>query len=281
MFERVRDAIASFLAQWPVRTLAPPYKPPSLPSADRPVLFIYPRSRHQSTSQEVESLKVQAVLTICGYPHIVEECFEEDQSPSGQLPYLLTRDGRALAGREILDEVEGKLADLASHLSSEDRGDVLAFAALAESKLHFALVYSLWYIQQNCETVTFPLYEGNHTWPLNLLLTRLKRSFMLDWMLARRSTLDREEIYGDAKVALEGLSTQLGEKPFLFGDRPTYTDAVVFAYIHIILTAFSNENADRQLRQYVQRYPNLVQFAERFSHTWFAKTNFILHQKQL
>ncbi|KAJ3330990.1 hypothetical protein HDU76_004344 [Blyttiomyces sp. JEL0837] len=60
-------------------------------------------------------------------------------SPSGQLPFMLTPQGRVLCGREILDEVKDYTK--ASNAETRDGpADSVAFAALIETKLHFALV---------------------------------------------------------------------------------------------------------------------------------------------
>ncbi|KAJ3412010.1 hypothetical protein HDV05_001391 [Chytridiales sp. JEL 0842] len=134
------EGIASFMSRFPVVTNAPVWVPPPLPSAEKPVLFIYPRSQQRTTSQEAESIRMQALLKFASYPHLVIESHEDNISPSGELPFLLTADGKVLAGREIVEEVSVYAAD---KLDLAHSGDSLALATLAEAKLKFALIYAL------------------------------------------------------------------------------------------------------------------------------------------
>ncbi|KAJ3193751.1 Metaxin-2 [Irineochytrium annulatum] len=205
-----------FRDAFPLKTFPPPWTPPPKPSEN--VLFVFPR-RKQPTSQEVESIQMQAFLVVAGYPHKVEECYQSDVSPSGRLPFLLTTGGKVLAGREIIDEVTAEAGDPSAALGEPDKSDVLAFSALVECKVHQAVIYALWCEEKNCLSISYPLYEDNYVWPLNIALSRLTKTAAFAWLLTRKATLDKDEIYEDAKNAFAALSAKLGDKLYLFGAK--------------------------------------------------------------
>jgi len=64
---------------------------------------------------------------------------------------------------------------------------------------------------------------------------------------------------------LNRILTELGEKPFLFGDRPCSVDAVVYAFTASVL-AFP---ADSPLKRYVRAEESLVRHNERMQQRFF------------
>ncbi|GAB4815055.1 hypothetical protein N2152v2_002101 [Parachlorella kessleri] len=67
---------------------------------------------------------------------------------------------------------------------------------------------------------------------------------------------------------LEAISTLLGDKPFLFGDRPYEVDASVFGILDTILY---HKGAVPQLEVLVRKkYPNLVEYTDRIRATYFG-----------
>ncbi|KAI9331326.1 hypothetical protein BDR26DRAFT_870303 [Obelidium mucronatum] len=271
-FRSVHSTWSAFTSQFPLVVRDPVWTPDPYPNVA--ILFVFNKSANSSTSSEVQSLAMQSLLAFAGYPHEVRECHEPDQSPSGQLPYLLTTKGKALAGREIIDQVLDVVPEFSSRLSHLEKADSLAFTSLGESVLHFGLTFDLWYNPQNWLKIAFPKYTNDHPWPLNTILPRLKRSQQLDWMLKQRVSIDKEEILGDVKAALSAYSTQLDQKPYLFGSKPTLADAVLFAYLHTLLSTFNSPGGGggphSSVRDIIKRHDNLIQYSRRIWSTWYA-----------
>ncbi|KAJ3094643.1 hypothetical protein HDU97_007735 [Phlyctochytrium planicorne] len=263
LYSTIRDALTQFHAQFPLHTFPSVHTPPTLPSKDQSILYVFPRSPQMPTSQEPES----SLLLFSSYPHKVEEHFQHETSPSGELPFLLTPTGKILAGRDIIDEVQDKSGNLSAHLSPEEQSDVLAFTALAETKLRLCLMYALWKEEPNHLNVAYPIYESNFTWPLNLLVPRIKRYEALDWLAKRRTVLNGDEIAEDARSALASFSAKLDSQLFLFGAKPTGADAALFAYLHVILSALNVTGAEAKLRDAVLKHENLVQYTRRIWST--------------
>ncbi|KAJ3261453.1 Metaxin-2 [Borealophlyctis nickersoniae] len=266
--QSVRNALPTL----PLVTLPPVYIPPAIPDdPDKtPILFIFPKSKQLVTSLDAECVKVQALLVFSNYRHVTRECHEPDMSPNGKLPFLINSEGKALAGEEIVLEVTAKMGELESRLTPVQKADVLAFTALAEAKLHLALIYTLWYDNQNFHSITAPMYEKLYPWPLNFVLTRTMRMSHRNWLLQRKAVLKKDEILEDAQSTLAALSTQLGGQLYFFGSKASHLDAVVFGYLHIILSVLGSSSAEGSLRKAVLKHENLVQYARRVFNTYFA-----------
>ncbi|TPX59979.1 orotate phosphoribosyltransferase [Spizellomyces sp. 'palustris'] len=257
----VENPLRKFKNLFPLVRLPPVYTPPPVPAepARTPILFIFPRKKQHITSLDVECVKYQAFLAFSNYNHVTQECHEPEMSPSGQLPFLVTSDGRLLTGRQIVEEVKATVGDLESRLTNAEKQDVKAFTFLAEAKLDFALLFSMWYDRHIRDEFTFPMYESLYPWPLNKVISRTIRAQKTDWMLSRRAVLKKDEILDDARKALTALSTQLGTQLYFFGSKASFLDAVVFAYLHIILSLLVTPSGEVALRQAVLKHENLVQ----------------------
>ncbi|KND04857.1 orotate phosphoribosyltransferase [Spizellomyces punctatus DAOM BR117] len=257
----VENPLRKFKNLFPLVRLPPVYTPPPVPAdpARTPILFIFPRKKQHITSLDVECVKYQAFLAFSNYNHVTQECHEPEMSPSGQLPFLVTSDGRLLTGRQIVEEVKATVGDLESRLTDAEKNDVKAFTFLAEAKLDFALLFTMWYDGHIRDEFTFPMYESLYPWPLNKVISRTIRAQKTDWMLSRRAVLKKDEILDDARKALTALSTQLGNQLYFFGSKASFLDAVVFAYLHIILSLLVTSSGEVALRQAVLKHENLVQ----------------------
>ncbi|RKO86414.1 hypothetical protein BDK51DRAFT_30078 [Blyttiomyces helicus] len=263
-----------FLKAFPLKTFPPTFVPPDHPPAPEktPILYVFPRRKQHVTSLDVECVKYQALLAFSNYHHVTRECHQSDVSPSGHLPFLVDSEGKVLAGREIVEEVLAKMGSLESKLSDVDLADLKAFSAMTDSKLKFALLYALWYDDRNYFELIVPVYEPLYPWPLNLIIPRLQRSKNLAWMLSRKAVLRRDEILEDARTTLSALSSRLGGQSYFFGSKASSLDAIVFAYLHIILSVLASPAIDNELRDIVLKHDNLVAYARRIFNTYFASS---------
>ncbi|KAJ3007234.1 hypothetical protein HKX48_009242 [Thoreauomyces humboldtii] len=268
----IENPLKKLQAALPLVRYPPVFTPPAWPAEplNVPILFIFPPTKRAVTSVDAECVKYQAFLAFSNYTHVIRECHEPDMSPSGQLPFLIAADGRILTGHQIVEEVKNTAGDLESRLDQNERDNLVAFTLLAETKLDFALLFTLWYDARIRDTITYPMYEALYPWPLNKILSRTKRAEKAEWMLARKEVLKKEEILDEAKQALDALSTLLGDQLFFFGAKASFLDAAVFSFLHVILSLLILPSADVPLRSAVLKHDNLVQFSKRVYSTFFA-----------
>ncbi|KAJ3188459.1 Metaxin-2 [Gaertneriomyces sp. JEL0708] len=242
---------------FPLHTHPAIHTPPPPPNV--PTLYIFPRSKRHVTSLDAECVKYQAFLRFSEFRFAVQECFEEGMSPSGKLPFLHLRTNELLTGGDIIAHIKSSKGDLESRMTEQEKADMQAFCVLADTKLGSALNLTLWHDEQVTESITFPIYEGFHPWPLNKVVTRRKQAQVVKELLSRRTVINQDEIMAEAKECLIALECLLGDKTWFFGERASMLDATVFAYLHIILSLLNiSKDRDVELRKMVLARDNLV-----------------------
>ncbi|KAF8959675.1 hypothetical protein BGZ46_001710 [Entomortierella lignicola] len=275
-----------FLAKFPLKQSPAPHTRP------RPVkAILYAYAPGWKTGQETsgdsaqsnvgsfdaDSLQWMTYLKFNNIDFELKPAFEPSMSPSGKLPFLalsngsfVTSDGFESWVQENRDKTA--TADLDIHESAE----AVAFIALTESKINAALLYTLWLEPAHFYTTTRQHYYGHHKWLLTVLLSYLARSEVANSMLLTRTQIDRELIFDEAAAAIEALSIQLGDNnEYFFGkSKPSSLDAVVFSYLHVILTLPRIRNADDagrsgELASIVRKHENLYKYSQNIWKKWF------------
>ncbi|CEP19026.1 hypothetical protein [Parasitella parasitica] len=223
------------LKNFPLKVFSAVYEPPR-PTKD--TLFIYgPGYRNNQASFDVDCLVIQMYLKFCGIDFDVNNINEPAASPSEKLPFLATVSGAIYNDQEIINWVK-ETRNLEKQLANEkDREKAKAFVTLVETKLKAALLFSMWLEPLNANQTTYKSYYGHTPTPINMIVAYAKQKEIVQKLLSNRDILVREEIYQDAAQTLEALSVKLGDENYFFGaSEPTYTDAIIFSYIHSILS---------------------------------------------
>ncbi|KAI8088527.1 hypothetical protein BDF21DRAFT_413433 [Thamnidium elegans] len=263
------------LKNFPLKTF------PAVNEPERPVqdtLFIYgPGYRNSEASFDVECLIIQVYLKFCGIEYQVYNINEPESSPSGKLPFLATVSGAVYDSRQTIHWVKETRKMDKELESNMDKEQAKAFIALVENKLNAALLFSMWMEPLNNSEITNKYYFGHIPVPVNKALAFQKQNEVVQTLLTDRDILVREEIYQDAAQTLESLSVKLGEHQYFFNSsEPTYIDAVVFSYLHCILSMpkiVDGQFTDEEKRQastlskLVRKQENLVKYAKHiFEH---------------
>ncbi|KAI9251500.1 hypothetical protein BDA99DRAFT_575209 [Phascolomyces articulosus] len=263
------------LKNFPLKVYPPVYERPKLTND---TLYIYgPGWKNSWGSFDVECLQIQIYLKFCGIDFDVKNSNEPNSSPSGKLPYLATVVGAVYDSDQIqkwiVERNKGKTLE-----STTDNEQSKAFIALARTKLHAAWLFSSWLEPLNYSDITSKAYYEHVPGPINRLLAYQKQNEVVQTLLADRDILVREEIYNDAAQALEALSIKLGDDSYYFGSsEPTWIDAVIFSYIHSIMsmpTIPGNTLGDEEkkqahaLRNLVRKHENLVRYAKAIYDQW-------------
>ncbi|KAF9935624.1 hypothetical protein BGZ65_003205 [Modicella reniformis] len=255
-------------------------------------------------SFDVDSLKWMTYLKFNQIDFQIRPAFEPNMSPSGRLPFLALSNGSFVTadGFEAwVQENKPKVTTITAKekLDHQEAAEALAFINLAESKIHTALLYTLWFEPSHFNTTTRQHYFGHHVWVLVNLLSYRERSRISQSMLLTRAQIDRELIFEEAAAAIESLAILLGDghshghdekdaedkdkdKEFYFFGKtsPSSLDAVVFSYLHVILTlpTIRNVEADEvdagrrsgELARIVRKHDNLYKYSQNIWNKWFT-----------
>ena len=71
------------------------------------------------------------------------------------------------------------------------------------------------------------------------------------------------------RLHLESLATILGNKPYLLGENPSEADASLFGVLDQFVYGTM---VSKDMREIIQQFPNLCQFAERIRVKFFPET---------
>ena len=189
------------------------------------------------------------------------------KAPKGKLPYL--DDGEIVADstfiRAHLEKKHG--LDLDAGLDAAQRALSWATERLLEDHLYGAAVHFRGQVRANFEKGPAHFFDGAPEALRDQLrenaFAEVKRT-LHGQGLGRH---DEEELVQLADRSLSTLSTLLGNKSYLLGDRPRATDATAFAMLAMILTPFF----DSPLRTRAGSYKNLVAYTARMMRQYFPE----------
>ncbi|KAK3840250.1 MAG: hypothetical protein JOS17DRAFT_678003, partial [Linnemannia elongata] len=200
----------------------------------------------------------------------IKPAFEPKMSPSGKLPFLAIPNGSLVTDEgfeQWVQENKGQSVT-SSALNIHEAAEAVAFSTLAESKIHAALLYTLWFEAPHFQGTTRQHYFGHHNYYLGKLLNYMSKSNIVHSMLLTRTQIDRELIFEEAAAAIEALSVQLGENEYFFGkSTPSSLDAIVFSYLHVILTLPRIRNVEDggrsgELARMIKKHENLFKYSQ-------------------
>ncbi|KAE9419829.1 hypothetical protein Angca_008984, partial [Angiostrongylus cantonensis] len=188
-------------------------------------------------------------------------------SPTGKIPLLRIRRTLIPEFNGIVDFVAKKGIKLCSHLNDAQIAEMRAHMSIMDVLLRNVEMYVMWKHDDTYSKLTRYRYGSVYKWPLNRILPALKRREILlklqDNGWADKST---EEVLEQYDRALRALSSQLGSKPYLFGNQPTEADALLFGHLFTIITMTL---PCMDLKNAILSYTNLQDFVTRVENEYF------------
>jgi glutathione S-transferase len=181
-------------------------------------------------------------------------------SPKGQLPYI-DDDGRNIADSTFIRaHIESKYGfDFDAGLNRQERAQAWAFERMIEHHVYWALVGARWVDPENFAKGPAHFFDGAAEDRREKLREDAQFRVAENYLL---SGLGRHAPDDDVELALRSifaLSVQLGDKPYLMGDKPCGTDATAFGALSGILTPFFESG----LRGQAEQFGNLVAYVDR------------------
>lgn len=205
-------------------------------------------------------MKLETWLRLAGIPHELARKIDFRAAPKGKFPYVELDGEKIPDSNFIIARLAARHGDpLDGWLDARTRAQALAFLRLIEENLYWALVHARW-IDDGAWPITRETYFGTLPAPLRaivpLLARRKVRASLHGHGMGRHTPA---EIAAIGRRDIDALAAQLGDQPFLFGDRPTTTDASAFAtlanLIHVPIAG--------PLRDAARAHANLVAYCER------------------
>jgi glutathione S-transferase len=206
-------------------------------------------------------LKTMTQLKMSGLPFNFERAGRAD-APKGKIPFI--RDGDLVLGDSvfILDHLErAHGVDLDTHLTPRQRSQGWAVERMLEDHLYWAIVHARWAIDANFDKGPAQFFAGAPEEAKRAGQAGMKQ-VLHGQGFGRHAN---EEVADLATRDFAAASELLGDKPFLFGERPCSMDATLFAFTASAATPFF----DSSIRQAAESFPNLVAYQWRMMDRYF------------
>ncbi len=187
------------------------------------------------------------------------------KAPKGKQPYLVD-DGRVVADSTFIrDHIERKYAfDFDEGLSVEQRGFAWATEKMCEDHLYWAIVHDRWMDDGNF--AKGPAHFDAVPAPLRPLVQKIVRRGLRKALrsqgFGRHSGPERDEL---ARRDIDALAAQLGDKSYLFGERPVGADATVFGFLASALCPI----LATAMRKAAENHPSLVAYRDRMMNRYY------------
>ncbi|KAJ3035803.1 hypothetical protein HDV00_003383 [Rhizophlyctis rosea] len=216
-------------------------------------------------------LKLETYLRLQHIPYTPVDNPTLKGAPQSKLPFI-QYDGTKIADSEMIIqwlEDEGVCQSMSGQLPDGVRGTVEAFRVMIE-ELYTAVVYSKWIPPENFPfTCTTLMADMPVPWPISRILVSFFHykisSALYAQGIARRP---RAEIIFLTRRQLDAIADQLGDKKWLFGDRPSVADCSLFG---VLRTACIADYPWNPIFDYIQTKPNLMTFIDRVGKEVFPE----------
>ncbi|XP_069969457.1 failed axon connections homolog [Penaeus vannamei] len=200
-------------------------------------------------------LKLETYLRMAEIPYQTD--FEEPLGAKGKSPWV-TLNGEDLADSQLVIEWLGPKfgKNLSSHLAPQEKAVAHAFRVMLEE--YFLWCLAMWrYVKERGRPVVENMYLPM---PLRLMMPLLVKNAVKATHaqgIGRHSHQDVEEM---GRKCLHSLSTWLGDKPFLTGDKPAEVDCSAFGTLAQVVWCSPNSP---YLRMLESDFRNLYDYCHR------------------
>jgi glutathione S-transferase len=229
-------------------------------------------------------LKVHGAFEIWGIPDISPPCLKlktylrmaeipyEDRpgdprkGPTKKIPYVYDDETCIGDSNLILAYLKKKHGDpLDERLTDVERAQGHVIRRTLEESFYWHVLYPRWFVPEGIAHMKtafarfMPPVIGGLVF--GSIVRQTQRSAWGQGIARHKS----EDIYAMGKADLDAVSAILGDKPFLFGERPSSFDASLFASVTSVL-GFPGTNP---LKTHAEGLANLVAFRDRvFARYW-------------
>ena len=210
--------------------------------------------------------KAMLLLKMAGLGYI-EDRNGYSKAPKGKLPYIDDNGEKIADSTFIRLHIEKKYGfDYDFGLTDAQKAIGWAAEKLCEDHIYWLLLADRWFIDENFENGPAHFFDAIPA-PIRqlvrLMIRRKVRGAAREQGLYRHTPEERREL---GRRGVGAISTLIGDKPYLFGDKPHGADATLGAFVMGCLCPLF----DSPLRKETERLPNLVSYANRIRTAYFA-----------
>jgi glutathione S-transferase len=151
-------------------------------------------------------------------------------------------------------------------LDPRQRAVALAFSRSAEEHLHQIVEYELFVLEAGWQEMRRLVRKVLPPVVASVLGKGLRRHFIKQLYARGVARHEPEEVARQGREHLDAIATVLGDKPWLFGDRPTVADTAVFGQVATLVFA----PFDTPVATHARSLENLATWCERIRGELFS-----------
>lgn len=211
--------------------------------------------------------KTMTLLKMAGLDY-VDDRGGFSKAPKGKQPYI-NDDGEIVADstfiRLHLEKKYGK--DFDAHLTDEQRAIGWCVEKMCEEHLYWIIARTRWMDDANFERGPARFFDGVPAIVRPLAKWFIRRKIAKSLWAQGMGRHSAAELDALGVRDIETLATLIGDKSYLFGDKPCGADATVFAFVASVLSPM----AESAIRDAALSKPNLVAYRDRMMQTYFPE----------
>ena len=212
--------------------------------------------------------KVMILLKMAKQPFEIEIVHDLSTAPKGKLPYIKDGD-QIIADSDIIRcHLESRYrVDFDEGLSDAERAAGLALTRLAEEHLYWCTMYSHWQIDQHWPTVKEMFFGTMPDDQRDAVANEVREQIIRDLHGHGMGRHTYEQVIDFARADVKAIADTLGDRPFLFSDRPTGADAAIATQLLSIAT----DPFESPLTDAIHAQKPLVPYAKRVLKLFFPE----------
>ena len=186
-------------------------------------------------------------------------------APQHKVPYITDEDGTILGDSgKCIAHLE-KRVGMDAHLTAEQRAVGTAVQRMAEKSLNLVTYHIRWLRQIDVYVKELMAATGCSKQEVGVVLMSFREA-VEKWEYIDGMSRHPPEFSDSIGMAdLTSMSVLLGNKPWLFGDKPTSYDAVMFSFTaHALVPPFESP-----VRNHLRSLENLVAYVQRIQKSHF------------
>ncbi len=211
-------------------------------------------------------MKGEILLKMADVEYATEIIDDPRKAPKGKLPYLIDSGAEIADTALIKRHLETKYGvDFNTGLTAEERAISHAVARMIEERLYWVMLYSRWIDDHNWPIIKNFWFGSMPPVIRNLvpmIAQKQVKSGLQAHGIGRHSVQD---IYAFGIADLEALSVQLGQKPYMFGEKPSSLDATAYPIIANSLV----DELPGPLLDAAKSHANFLPYIQRCEALWF------------
>ncbi len=213
------------------------------------------------------AIKTEIQLRLADLPYEKRPGRRED-APKGQIPWIVD-DGEAIGDSTFIRaHIESRYGvDLDAGLSPERRAQAWAMERMAENQLGWVGAHFRFLKPANFARGPAHWFDQAPQPMRETLRAGLVEAVGANVRAVGLGRHDDEEIAWLAERSLKAIAVTLGDKPFLYGDRPVGSEAVVFSILATVINPFF----DCPVRRKAESMPTLLAYVERMMARFYPE----------